>query len=101
MSLFRKFKILDPSTWDKATDKPIIYNGMLYNNERRPITERDIVGLMSSIWAFLERKGEIVPIEKKIQSIKKMLENMTAAGQTDPNWIDREKTDPVKEEEPL
>ena len=100
MSLFRKFKILDPSTWDKATDKPIIYNGMLYNNERRPITERDIVGLMSSIWAFLERKGEIVPIEKKIQSIKKMLENMTAAGQTDPNWIDREKTDPVKEEEP-
>ena len=101
MGLFRKFKILDPSTWDKATDKPIVYDGaMLYNNERKPITELELVGFFKTAWAFLEKRKKQILSTKKKASIKTILDKMVAAGQTDPNWIDKEQIDPVKVEEP-
>jgi hypothetical protein len=100
MFFSKKFNILDPTTWDKATDNHILWNGaMLYDHEKKPITERSLAELFYTMWALLEKKSPLT-IEQKIKSVKTMLDKMVASGQTDPNWIDNEQIDTVEEEEP-
>jgi hypothetical protein len=73
----KKFDILDPDSWELASDKPFLWNGtMVYNEEKKPIIEQDMAGLFHSIWRFLERNGEMLSKEDKIKSIKNVLNRM-------------------------
>jgi hypothetical protein len=91
MPIFNTFKITDPATWNKATNKPITWNGlMLYDKDKKPITERSLTDLFNTVWAFLEKKNPL-SAEQKEKSIRTMLDKMIAAGQTDPKWADNEK----------
>jgi len=91
MPIFKTFKITDPATWDKATNKPISWNGTtLYDRDKNPITERSLADLFNTMWAFLEKKKPL-SAEQKEKSIKTLLDRMITTGQTDPNWMDNEK----------
>ena len=80
--LFKKhnsiFDILNIDTWDYASDsKEMIWNGnKLLNKDNKPLKEIDAVELARSIFRFLERNGEIIPPDKKISSIKNLLNRM-------------------------
>jgi len=72
------FDILKVDTWDYASDsKEMIWNGKnIFNNEGRANTEKDVVELFCAIFNFLERNGDIVPLDKKISAIKTLLNRM-------------------------
>jgi hypothetical protein len=77
--------VTDPSTWENATDKPILWNGaMIYGTDKKPITEQSVKELFKGMWAFLEKK-EPMTLDQKIKSINTLLNRMVSNGATDPN----------------
>jgi hypothetical protein len=75
---FIPFDILNPETWDDASDSvEIIWNEKsLPDKDGNAITEKDAVDLVRYSFNFLERNGDIVPLDKKISSITKLFNRM-------------------------
>jgi len=73
-----KFDILDSDTWDYASpSQEMIWNGnRLLNTDGNPNTEKDVVELARSIFKFLERDGNVFPLDKKIAAVTTMLNKM-------------------------
>jgi hypothetical protein len=72
------FDILNIDTWNYASDsKEMTWNGSkLLDKDNKPLKEIDVVELARSIFKFLERNGNIVPVDKKIVAIKNLLNRM-------------------------
>jgi len=71
----KNFDILNPETWDYASDTKEIKwnNNKLLDKDGNPLTEKDVVDLVRSIFKFLERKGDLLTLDKKITAIKNLL----------------------------
>jgi Golgi nucleoside diphosphatase len=74
----KKFDILNIDTWGYASDsKEMIWNGSkLLNKDNKTFTEKDIIELARSIIKFLERNGEMITQDKKIVTVKNLLNRM-------------------------
>jgi hypothetical protein len=89
----RLFNIFDFESWEFASNNFLLWNGtMLYGNDKKPITEQDVVGLFHAIWRFLEKNGETLSEDDKIKSLKTVLDRM-AKYQSDPNGMERAKNE--------
>lgn len=74
----KKFDILNIDTWGYASDsKEMIWNdSKLLNKDHKTFTEKDIIELARSIIKFLERNGAMIPQDKKIVTVKNLLNRM-------------------------
>jgi hypothetical protein len=73
-----KFDISDISTWKFASEQYIIWNNKLvYNKDKIPITEKEAVNLFNSIYGFLERNGERLSPDYKVEKAKRLLNKST------------------------
>ncbi|GHV81363.1 hypothetical protein AGMMS49944_31540 [Spirochaetia bacterium] len=93
------FNILDLNSWKLASTKSFLWNNKtLPDKDGNPLTEYDIMNLFHSIFAFLERNGDIVPLEKKIDAIKRKLDGMEKV-QDDPEYYIRQKAEKEAEDD--
>jgi hypothetical protein len=73
----RVFDISDISTWEFASEQYIIWNNkLIYGKDERPVTEKEIANLFNSIFALLERKGEKLTSNYKIEKAKGLLNRL-------------------------
>jgi hypothetical protein len=73
----RVFDISDISTWEFASEQYIIWNNkLIYGKDERPVTEKEVANLFNSIFAFLERKGEKLTSNYKIEKAKELLNRL-------------------------
>lgn len=70
------FDILYPELWGYASDRQLIWDGVpLCNAESGgPLCEKDAVAFFEAIFAFLEHNGSKLPLEKKQQAIRTVLD---------------------------
>jgi hypothetical protein len=81
-----KFDISNISTWKFASEKYIVWNNRLvYDKDEVPITEKGAVNLFNSIYAFLERNGEKLTSEYKIEKAKGLLNKLISPIKTKSN----------------
>jgi hypothetical protein len=85
--LNRTAVITDISTWDYASSSlKLRWNGnIIIGSNGESLSEKDAVDLFRAIFNFLERNGDIVPLDKKISSVKNIL-NRSERLQSDPEY---------------
>ena len=78
MRFFKRFDILYPDTWKYASkDRPFSWDGVpLFMAKDSPISEHDISEFFKTMFAFLERDGRTIPLEKKQHGIRTVLGRM-------------------------
>jgi len=72
------FDITKPATWNLASNRQLVWDGLpLYNADSgKPLSEKDMVGFFETTFAFLERNGDKLPLGKKQQAIRTVLDRM-------------------------
>jgi hypothetical protein len=98
------FEIFDIDTWDHASTRPFFWKDkMLFSaDDRKAITEKNLVDLFHSMFKFLERDGDRLTLTQRTQAITHVLDR-TAKYQSDPalmksvieDDINDEKHDPI------
>jgi len=78
MSLLKRFDILNPGTWGfSSKDRPFSWDGVpLFMANGSPMSEHDISEFFRTTFAFLERDGKTIPLEKKQHGIRTVLGRM-------------------------
>jgi hypothetical protein len=86
-----KFDILDFDTWQYASDsRDLIWNGKpVHGTDGSTKTEKDFTDFYRLLFQFLERNGNIIPVDKKIGAVKNML-NRGDILESDPDYYIRQ-----------
>jgi hypothetical protein len=71
------FDVSNMSTWKFASEQYIIWNNkLIYDKDQMPITQKAAVDLFNAIYAFLERDGEKLTSDYKIEKAKGLLNKL-------------------------
>jgi hypothetical protein len=98
ITLENGFDIFDFDTWEYASDsREFRWNGKnILDKDDNPASEKAVVDLFRAIYNFLERNGDILPVDEKINGIKNMLNRMDKL-KSDPEYYAKQEAELDKE----